>query len=181
VTDSLADWLDEDDNPNTYGAEDVDYESLANPYLAANAAMSSKTELRLVNGVSEGVKNQWLAKLLPMVCVIPEQSLSLNVNTLRADNAQILAALLGDDISSAQTIISNRPEEGFTNIEDFKNLPAVTALDLSPEQLQWFAITTKYFQLKTTARYNDAQFTLTTLFSLEDSAVTVIRREFGGL
>ncbi|WP_395338680.1 type II secretion system minor pseudopilin GspK [Ningiella sp. W23] len=179
VTDSMIDWLDEDDNPSNYGAEDVDYESLANPYLAANSAMSSKSELRLINGVSEGIRNQWLQNLLPLVCVIPEENLALNVNTVTEDTAHVLAALLGDDVSTAQTIISNRPPEGFANIEDFKNLPAVTALDLQAEQLGWFSLDTKYFKLRTTAKYNEAQFSLSTLFSVDGDSVTVVRREFG--
>lgn len=180
VTDSVIDWIDEDDNPSDFGAEDIDYESLAIPYLAANSMMSSKTELRLINGVADGIQNQWLSKLLPLVCVLPETSLALNVNTVTEQQAAVLAALLGDTLDNAQTIISNRPPEGFDKIEDFRTLPAVTALDLSPQRLEWFATDTKYFKLTTTTTYNDAQFRLTTLFNVKDGLVKVVRREFGG-
>jgi general secretion pathway protein K len=180
VSDSLVDWIDNDDNPSDFGAEDVDYESLAIPYLAANSTMSSKSELRLVNGVSDGLENQWLNKLLPLVCVLPETTMKINVNTLTEQQSAVLAALLGDDIDNAQTILSNRPPEGFNTIDDFKTLPAVTALGLLPEQLDWFAIDTKYFKLTTIAKYNESQFRLTTLFNIEDGAVKVVRREFGG-
>jgi general secretion pathway protein K len=180
ITDSIIDWIDEDDNPSNFGAEDVDYESLSSPYLAANSPMSSKTELRLINGISAGIENQWLGDLMPLVCVIPENKLSVNVNTITEEGAQVLAAFLGESLQTAQTIISNRPPEGFQNIEDFKRLPAVSSLNLEPEQLDWFAVNTKYFKLSTTAKYNDAQFRLTTLFNVEDGVVTVVRREFGG-
>jgi general secretion pathway protein K len=180
ITDSLVDWIDADDNPSNFGAEDVDYESLASPYLAANSPMSSKTELRLVNGISSSIENQWLADLMPLVCVIPENKLKINVNTITEENAQVLAAFLGETLQTAQTIISNRPPEGFKDIDDFKRLPAVSALNLQPEQLDWFAVDTKYFKLNTTAKYNNAQFRLTTLFNVQDGAVTVVRREFGG-
>lgn len=180
VTDSLVDWIDEDDNPSTFGAEDVDYESLAIPYLAANSTMSSKSELRLVNGLAGAVEGQWLDDLLPLVCVLPETLLKLNVNTVSDQQAAVLAALLGDTIDNAQSIISNRPPEGFQQIEDFRSLPAVTALNLPPEIIEWFAIDTKYFKLTTTTTYNDAQFRLTTLFDVSDGAVSVVRREFGG-
>jgi general secretion pathway protein K len=180
VTDSLIDWIDEDDDPSNYGAEDIDYESLSNPYLAANSPMSNKTELRLINGVADGIENQWLNKLLPLVCVLPETTVKLNVNTVTENQAAVLAALLGEEIDTAQTIISNRPPEGFGNINDFKSLPSVTRLGLAQDQLEWFAIETKYFKLTTTTTYNDAQFRLTTLFNINDGAVKVVRREFGG-
>jgi general secretion pathway protein K len=180
VTDSLIDWIDEDDNPSNYGAEDIDYESLSIPYLAANSTMSSKTELRLINGVADGLENQWLNKLLPLVCVLPETLIKLNVNTVTEKQAAVLAALLGDDVDNAQTIISNRPPEGFADINDFRSLPAVTRLGLPPDQLEWFAIETKYFKLSTTTTYNDAQFRLSTLFAIDGGAVKVVRREFGG-
>lgn len=180
VTDSLVDWIDTDDNPSNYGAEDVDYESLAIPYLAANSPMSNKSELRLINGVADGIQNQWLPNLLPLVCVLPETTLKLNVNTVTERQAPVLAALLGDTLDNAQAIISNRPPEGFNKIEDFNGLAAITALNLEPDRLEWFAIETKYFKLTTTTTYNDAQFRLTTLFNVEDGSVRVIRREFGG-
>ncbi|WP_371194340.1 type II secretion system minor pseudopilin GspK [Glaciecola sp. SC05] len=180
VTDSLIDWIDEDDKSSDFGAEDVDYESLAIPYLAANNTMSSTSELRLINGVQNGSSGQWLNDLLPLVCVLPETSLRLNVNTITNEQAAVLAALLGDTLDNAQSIISNRPEEGFSKIEDFRTLPAVTALNLPANNIEWFAIDTKYFKLTTTTQYNDAQFRLTTLFYVGGGSVTVVRREFGG-
>ena len=42
VRDSLADWIDSDDNMRPYGAEDSEYESKEFPYLAANGVMASK-------------------------------------------------------------------------------------------------------------------------------------------
>ncbi|MFC4698618.1 type II secretion system minor pseudopilin GspK [Glaciecola siphonariae] len=180
LTDSLIDWIDEDDNPSNFGAEDLDYESLPNPYLAANSPMSSASELRLINGISEVIQNRWLDDLLHLVCVLPESTLKLNVNTVTEKQAAVLAALLGDDIDNAQTIISNRSPEGFSDINDFKNLPGVTQLGLTAEQLDWFAIDTKYFKLISTTTYNDARFRLSTLFRVEDTTVTVVRREFGG-
>nr|WP_136250866.1 type II secretion system minor pseudopilin GspK [Ningiella ruwaisensis] len=182
VTDSLIDWLDADDNPSNYGAEDLDYESLVSPYLAANNTLSSKTELRLVKGVSEGIESGWLKELLPLVCVVPDQVMRLNVNTVTERQAPVLAALLGDTIDTAQTIIANRPPEGFNSVDDFRSLPAVSALNLTPAELEWFVIKTSYFQLSTTAKYNDARFRLVTLFEVDsgDNGVRVVRREFGG-
>ena len=51
LTATLMDWLDEDSMLHeSIGAEDPDYESLPQPYLAANTLMSHISELRQVAG-----------------------------------------------------------------------------------------------------------------------------------
>ena len=180
IRDSLVDWLDKDDRPQNFGAEDADYESLAIPYLAANSPMSHPSEIRLINGIGQGVAEGWLKELKKVLCVLPENTLKVNVNTITADNAVVLAALLGDTLETGNSIIENRPEEGFKTKEDFLNLSEVRALDLSPEQNQWFDITTDYFKLETTAKFHGAQFRMSTVFLLNDSGITIISREFGG-
>jgi general secretion pathway protein K len=56
----------------------------------------------------------------------------------------------------------------------------VQALQLSPEQNQWFDITTDYFMLETTAKFQGSQFKMSTVFQMNDSGITIISREFGG-
>jgi general secretion pathway protein K len=180
IRDSMIDWLDDDDNPNNFGAEDADYESLPIPYLAANNPMSHPSEIRLINGIDQGVRDGWLKGLKEVICVLPESQLKINVNTIREDNAVVLAALLGDTLDTGLSIINNRPEEGFQSKEDFLGLSEVRALELSQEQSQWFDITTEYFKLETTAKFQGAQFKMATVFELNDSGITIISREFGG-
>lgn len=180
IRDSMIDWLDDDDNPSNFGAEDADYESLPIPYLAANNPMSHASEIRLINGIDQGVRDGWLKDLKEVLCVLPESQLKINVNTIQEDNAVVLAALLGDTLDTGLSIINNRPEEGFQSKEDFLGLSEVRALELSPEQSQWFDITTEYFKLETTAKFQGAQFKMATVFELNDSGITIISREFGG-
>lgn len=180
VRDSMVDWLDEDDNPSNFGAEDADYESLPIPYLAANNPMSHPSELRLINGIGEGVQQGWLKELKKVVCVLPESQLKINVNTITEDNAVVLSSLLGDTLDTGRSIINNRPQNGFKTKEDFLSLSEVRALTLSPEQTQWFDVTTEYFRLETTAKFQGSQFKMLTVFLINDSGITIISREFGG-
>lgn len=179
VRDSLIDWLDEDDELTQSGAEDADYGALVNPYLAANGLMVSKSELRLVNGVQP----QWINALMPLVCVIPTVSqLKINVNTVKEEQAPVLAALTGVPLSDIQSLIGNREPSGYENVQDFLSESLFSNYPLSDVQRQWFDIKTEYFLLHTKTRYNNASFAMSSLLKVEnDDTVTVIRREFGGI
>lgn len=178
VRDSLADWLDEDDNIRGLGAEDVDYESLPAPYLTANTLMVNKSELRLVNGVSP----QWINVILPLVCAIPNMGeMLININTITDEQAAVLAALTGMDVDQAQRLIASRPQDGYQNRADFLAEPDIAALGLSDAQQEWFDVTTQYFILHTKTRYNKSTFSMSSVFKVDtDKNVSVVRREFGG-
>lgn len=178
VRDSLADWLDGDDRIRSYGAEDLDYESLANPYLAANTLMYNKSELRLVNGVSAA----WINSLMPMVCARPNNSsIQINVNTMTEELAPVLAALTGLESEQARRLIASRPSGGYENAEQFLSEPDITALSLEQSRSNWFAVTTQYFILYTKTRYNNATFSMASVFRIDENQnVSVVRREFGG-
>ncbi len=179
LRDSLADWLDDDSQMRSYGAEDSTYESKSPAYLAANRLMSSQSELRLINGVSP----KWLNALLPLVCVIPQSNtLSVNVNTLTPERAAVLAGITGLSLPAAQNLIDARPPDGWDNSSDFLAEPAISAIELSDEQKSWFSVTTEYFILHSKTRYNNARFTMTSVLKVaSDSPVTVVRREFAGV
>ncbi|GAC16333.1 type II secretion system minor pseudopilin GspK [Aliiglaciecola lipolytica] len=179
VRDSLIDWLDQDDNMSQSGAEDSDYAALVNPYLTANNLMVSKSEIRLVNGVQP----QWIGALLPSICVIPNVTeLKINVNTVKEEQAAVLAALTGAPTSEIQSLISNRAPDGYQSVQDFFAESLFTNHTLSAQQQSWFDVKTEYFLLHTKTRYNNATFTMSSLLKVENNdQVTVIRREFGGV
>ena len=176
--DGLADWVDEDDNQRSLGAEDSEYESREFPYLAANGPLASTSELRIINGASP----QWLGNVLPLVCVIPDNDeLKINVNTLDEEEAPLLAGLTGLDLQQATSLLANRPQEGWDDVDDFLNEPAIQALTLSNSRRDWFTVKTEYFILHTKTKYNKATFKLSTVFQVStDNGVNILRREFGG-
>lgn len=180
IRDSLIDWIDSDTTQQNYGAEDPYYESLSFPYLAANNNLSHVSEFRLINGVEEALIQNDLTPLQRVICVLPENQLTINVNTLTEQTAVVLSSLLGDDENTGLDIIDARPEEGFKDKESFLSLPEVSVLGLSTAQQQWFDVTSKYFKLNTTVVFQESQFRLVTIFKLEDDGVYIISREFGG-
>jgi general secretion pathway protein K len=180
IRDSLIDWIDEDSTPQNYGAEDADYESQIKPYLAANSPLGHSSEIRLINGIDEAIEIGGFQDLRKVICVIPESNLKINVNTITSENAVVLSALLGDTLDTGKNIIDSRPPEGFKDIDEFFALPEVVALELDPIEKQWFDVTTKFFKLNTTAKFQGSQFKLSTIFRLDDGGITIISREFGG-
>jgi general secretion pathway protein K len=178
LSDSLVDWLDENNSPFGLGAEDSEYDSRQFPYIAANNYMVHKSELRLINGVQA----PWLRELLKLVCVLPNHNLfKINVNTVSEENAAVISAATGLNLSDAKSLLSNRGSEGFETPDDFLNQPSIKALPLSAEQKDWFDVTTSHFILHTKSKYNDATFAMQTLFKVDPSNnISVIRREFSG-
>lgn len=176
VRDSLADWLDSDDRMRPYGAEDSEYEGRANPYLAANDRLTSESELRLINGVSPA----WINDIFELVCVVPDDdALLINVNTITPERAAVLAGATGLSLQQAESLISSRPQNGWEDINSFLSEPSLQALNLDDTRRNWFTVTTEYFMLHTKTRYNKAMFTMTTVFSANESGqVSVLRREF---
>src|SRR5690554_5863427 len=68
LTATLIDWLDADTElHDSMGAEDPDYESLPQPYQAANNLLVHRSELRQIAGYQQAIYN----RLKPYVCVIP--------------------------------------------------------------------------------------------------------------
>lgn len=178
LADSLADWLDEDSDIRDNGAEDSDYESLIHPYLAANNLMASKSEIRLVNGVDL----KWLKDLMPLICVIPgSEELKINVNTIDAEHAAVLAAITGLSVEDARGEITSRSEKGWDSIQDFVAEPAIQAVNFPETKHKWLDVKTEHFILRIKTRYNNATFSMSSVFKVSEGEVSVIRREFGGV
>jgi general secretion pathway protein K len=115
---TLADWIDDDGEPQPQGgAEDAYYRSLDPPYLAANRPLIDVDELALVSGFDAGVR----ARLRPYVTTLPGAT-AVNVNTAPP---QVLAAVIdGLDLSNAQALVAQRNRAYFRDASDFtKRLP----------------------------------------------------------
>ena len=177
----LKDWLDEDGRQTGGGGmEEGDYMALEIPYLAANTLMTSVSELRLIGGFTPAV----VAKLKPYVCVIPaSQMLKINVNTLTADTALLLSAMLkGLALDDAQALISGGQPDGYEKVSDFWEKPEMNQVDsaVKEEAIKYFDVTTSYFELKAQTSYGDSKFFLNSKLHINQSKqVTVIARKFG--
>jgi len=119
LADALADWIDEDDQPQPrYGAEDRYYLALDSPYLTANQPLTDLDELALVRGFDDNVR----ARLRPYVTALPRFT-AVNVNT--APPGVLYAVIEGLDLGAARLLVTQRDRAYYRSVEDFrKRLPA---------------------------------------------------------
>ena len=110
---SLADWLDADNDPQPNGgAEDEYYLSLQPPYLAANRLMTDVSELALVRGFNDQVRE----RLNPFVSALPANT-AVNVNTA---SPEVLSAVIeGLDLDAARALVAQRERAYFRDSSDF--------------------------------------------------------------
>jgi general secretion pathway protein K len=118
LADALADWIDEDSQPQPpMGAEDDYYLALNPPYLTANRPLIEVGELALVRGFDDNVRS----RLRPYVTALPGFT-TVNVNT--APSEVLVAVVEGLDLNQAQLLISQRDRAYFRSPDDFlKRLP----------------------------------------------------------
>jgi general secretion pathway protein K len=178
MADALNDWLDEDsDITSGGGAEDNDYAAKEFSYLPANNYLASINELRIIEHFTVPVVN----KLKDYACVIPNNNLNkININTLPADQPEILVALLDLTQDDAAQVLSNRDEKGFESIDDFFDLPEFEKTKLTDEQKQLFVVDSEYFKLKATANFNNSYFGLISIMKVDNkNKINVLSRIIG--
>ncbi|WP_187275731.1 type II secretion system minor pseudopilin GspK [Parahaliea aestuarii] len=146
VTDAVLDWMDSDNIPRPFGAEDDYYFGREPAYRAANRRLSSVSELRAVANITP----ELYRALAPWVTVWPLEGRSkLNIHTAPARVLQSLNA--DDDLSplapeQAQAMVELRGEAGFADVDAFLGQPlyAERATDqlrtLLGEKSEWFLL-----------------------------------------
>ena len=178
LVDALTDWLDDNDMvSNNGGAEDNDYSSKEYPYLTANHYLSSYNELRTVEHFTLAI----IKELKPYTCVIPNTNLhKININTIDADNIEILMAVLNIPKNIAEELISSRGDEGYATIDEFFILPALTKYNLTSEQKSQLVVDSEYFTLKTQTNFNNSYFFLSSIMKIENNnQISIISRTIG--
>ncbi len=168
LVNALLDWLDADvDVRFPRGAEDDTYLGKEPPYRTANRRMADISELRLVEGFSAEV----IEKLAPYVAALPEVT-ELNVNTAPA---AVLATLAeGVSLREAESLVEERAEEPFEDLEVFKAHTAFAGRELLGVGL---ALRTHYFRLHGMVQVGRGQIWLSSLLHrADDQQVSLVAR-----
>ena len=145
LADALVDWLDPDSTVRPNGAEDLEYLSVApplSPYRAANQALQTVDELRLVRGYNGEI----ITKIRPYVTALPEAT-TININTAEEAVLQVLLYPLTE--SAIKDFTKERPYK--TAAKAIQRLKK-----LAPEQE--FSITTlgvqsTYFEVRIATQF----------------------------
>ncbi|MFO7607361.1 MAG: type II secretion system minor pseudopilin GspK [Desulfurivibrionaceae bacterium] len=166
---AVADWLDRDEQIRPGGAEDNEYLLHEPAYLAANRPMKSPTELMLVEGITPEI----YGCLQSHIAALPAAT-KININT--AD--PMVIATLSDTltIEIAEEIVGDRPEDGYENMAEFMNHPALAASGIADGGL---ALTSDFFMARGLAVFGDSDIELYSLISRNSGLVEVLGRSIG--
>lgn len=175
--DTVWDWVDEDDDERTGGAESSHYQSLEKPYMSANGLMTNITELRLLKGMTDDIYK----KLRPFVSVLPS-NVPVNVNTAPIE---VLEAI-GFSNELATEIRSTSDESPFESMNDFWELEGVKLFfDPNTEigkkkvaYVETLTNTTEYFLLRGQVNINNTLIFINSILERKKGKVRVIMRDY---
>lgn len=138
LADRMADWIDRDLEPNfPDGAEDSDYLSRRPPFRAANRPVTSVSELLLVH---PELGREGYARLRPFVVALPRGT-RININTALPE--VLLTAAEGIGPGEAERIVNDRPNDGWSELEQLGDLIPTEAHGVLATQSHWFRLSVR--------------------------------------
>ena len=179
MADSLSDWLDKDTHTNqSSGAEDSEYQGRSLPYLTANSALVDLGELRAINGFTQPM----IDLIWDFVCVLPgDHNMQINLNTVQ--HPEVLVGLFEPHLSLAQAenLISERPDDGWENIEDALATQALSGVEIKDEVKKQLSVLSNYFLLEADTQLESGTNLYTqAVLKQSGNKWAVISRRFGG-
>lgn len=175
---SAGDWVDGDDIPSVGGGEDAVYAGAAQPYRAGNTLFADVTELRAVQGMTPEI----YAQVRPWICALPSTDLSpININTLSAEQAPLLAMLAPDQIplETARAAIAARPVAGWDNLYDFYRLGPMQSVLLPLDVQLQPQLRTRWFSVDIRIALQGAELRESALIDARIRPARVIARRWG--
>lgn len=152
IANATADWIDADQIVRPDGAEDRGYDRPDQPLLTSGRLFVDVSELRQVAGMDSAT----YARLRPYVCALPTSELSpLNINTLQADDAPLLAMLTDGalSVSGARRVIASRPAAGWDSTFALWRHPAFLSVSLPAAVYEQVSLETRYFDYRVDVQF----------------------------
>ncbi|MCM8558197.1 type II secretion system minor pseudopilin GspK [Sphingomicrobium sediminis] len=172
LADAAGDALDSNDNPRPLGSE-----RMADGSLVPNRAVASPDELAGIEGMDVAT---WEI-VRPWLCALPShEANSVNVETLRPEQAALLAMLAPEQISlsAARAQIASRPRAGFGSVVDFWNTGPLSGVDLPRQRSQQVTVETGTFRLITRVGEGDSELQQVSLFTVENGVAQLHARRW---
>ncbi len=177
-SDALVDWLDSDDEPMPNGAEDSYYLGLPYAHRTAAGLLVEPSELRALRGMSP----QIFERLRPWVCALPSTDLSpININTLRADQARLLAMLAPAAISldRARSGIAGRSPVGFSSTSEMISAIAPGSAAMPLEAQSQLQLRSRWFQASVVVRIDNVEVHEQFLIDAQLAPPRIVHRSWG--
>ena len=170
LADALRDWVDNDEAVHGFGAEDSEYLLREPPHRTPNGPVAHVSEMRLLRGMEP----EYLDILAEHVCVLPVQSLKINVNTAPLPLFAALAANPNPDPVAIEQLAESVRE--FADVDKF----LAEYPDFAPAA-DVFDVTSSWFEVQARAQVGDSTAVLTSLLhrNPETGSISLVSRDLG--
>jgi general secretion pathway protein K len=162
---AVVDWIDADSLQEPGGAEDDAYAGLPTPYRTGAGPLADISEVRAMSGVDTSLY-QNLGRHL---CAYPGGApVGVNVNMLDTEDAPLLTALTGGELTAAAAaeVIRDRPAAGYESVEAFWAQQAFAGIELSEGRRGQARLTSGYMEAYAVINYAEATVNLSMLFEV---------------
>lgn len=182
ISESVRDWIDSDDAANdSQGAEDRYYESLTVPHLTANKLMVDLSELRAVQGVTAEIYQH----VKDHLCTLPTTDQLLNVNTIKAEQPEVLFALLPSStaitVDDLKGLLEERPTSGWISVAEFLESDIFSSESISATIQGQLSVTSDFFEMNGIAEFEERVIALKLLLKVESKIATTVRFQYAGI
>jgi len=173
ILNSIKDWIDPDDEPTGFGAEEDYYLGLPEPYHCKNAPLTTVDELLMIKGITPelfyGDKEH--IGLRQIVAVYGSGKINLNVappHLIKVLSPEIDEDMV-DELIRFREDISHRDD--LNNPGWYKNVPGWGTLKL-PQEL--ITVTSEYFKVKSVAKVRYSTKVTEAIVHRTKSAIKII-------
>ncbi|WP_320825883.1 type II secretion system minor pseudopilin GspK [Reinekea sp.] len=164
IADELFQWFDSDSGIDYLYADELP------SYAPAYRAMGDISELLLLKSVDYAEFNN----IAPYLSALPADT-KLNINTAPAEIIQSIAVYI--DESSAQQVVVNRGETGFTSLSDFLNAEVFKQNEDSSVLLAQLSVTSNWFELYTAVTLQERTLTQRSTLHRGPTGITLTLRD----
>jgi len=178
ISDSLADWIDPDQDPQVNGAEDAYYQGLAQPYRTPGQPVVDVSELRAVRGMDEPIYQ----RLRPWLCALPEGERGvMNLNTMRPDQARLVAALTPGTLSEEQVraMLAARPAAGWSTLNQALVPLMQRGAPIGPAQMRQLGTASRWFEARLVVRVDSVVLEERVLIDAQLDPARIAARSWG--
>ncbi|MDD2814878.1 MAG: type II secretion system minor pseudopilin GspK [Thiotrichaceae bacterium] len=164
----VIDWMDADAEISLpEGAEDNAYLLKTPSYRAANQALRSPTELRLLAGMTP----EFYQRLLPHVCTLPTRT-QINLNTATIPVIMSLAEGLSE--AAATQLIAGRDQKAFETLQAVLANPVLAGLKMVDSQS--LSLSSNYFLYSSRVQLDRGQTLMSSVLERITDKVRVVSR-----
>jgi len=171
----LVDYLDGDTTTAKEGAETDAWAGVVPARQPANQMMRTLAEIKLLPAFPAAA----YPKVSKLLCALPDTASKVDVNTLKPEQAALLAALFPGKLTEddAVRLIDARPEGGWEDMETFSKVLEQTFPQLKdelPQVAELLSINSRYFRVNYTGNTDELTLRVVSQLQVNNEAGEIV-------